>query len=113
MTSFADVGTFVDLASAARRPYPRVELAAYGIANALRGAAVLDIGTGDGRLALGAAAAGARSVVGIDPDPAAVEAARGRARSLRGVDVSFRAGAAQALPVPNERFDIALLSWTL
>ncbi len=42
----------------------------------LRGQAVLDLGTGSGVLAIAAALAGARSVVGIDVDPDAIENAR-------------------------------------
>lgn len=106
-------GRFVDVSTAALRPDAALELAAYGITAALRGADVLDIGTGDGRLAFGAAAAGARSVTGVDPDPAALTAARRRARTLGRRRTSFRLSAAQELALPDERFDIAFLSWTL
>jgi SAM-dependent methyltransferase len=47
----------------------------------LGGLAVLDVGTGTGRLAL-ALAPRCRRVIGIDRDPAAIEAARGRACDL-------------------------------
>ncbi|HYY55579.1 MAG TPA: class I SAM-dependent methyltransferase [Candidatus Dormibacteraeota bacterium] len=113
MSDQSAVGQFIDVASAARRPRPRDELAAYGIVRRLRGATVLDIGTGDGRLAFGAASAGAALVVGIDPDPSALRAARRNARALALRNVSFRTGAAQDLPVPRGRFDIAILSWAL
>lgn len=103
----------MDIATAARRPLARDELRAYGIIPRLRGARVLDIGTGDGRIAFGAAHAGAARVVGVDPDPAALRAARSEARRLRLASVSFRIGAAQELPVPRQSFDIAILSWTL
>jgi predicted RNA methylase len=106
-------GQFVDVSMSALRPQAAVELAAYGIVAALRGADVLDIGTGDGRLALGAAAAGAASVTGVDPDPDALRAARRRARSIGARRVSFRLSAAQDLALASERFDIAVLSWTL
>ena len=106
-------GQFVDVSTAAMRPRPAVELTAYGIAAALRGADVLDIGTGDGRLAFGAAAAGAASVTGLDPDPAAVRAARRQARTLGRRRTTFRLGSAQELDFPDERFDLATLSWTL
>ena len=106
-------GQFVDVSTAAMRPRPAIELTAYGIAAALRGADVLDIGTGDGRLAFGAAAAGAASVTGLDPDPAAVRAARRQARALGRGRTTFRIGSAQELDFPDERFDLATLSWTL
>ena len=106
-------GQFVDVSTAAMRPKAAIELTAYGIAAALRGADVLDIGTGDGRLAFGAAAAGAASVTGLDPDPAAVRATRRQARALGRRRTTFRIGSAQALDFPGERFDLATLSWTL
>ena len=108
-----DVGHFLDLAPAARRPLPLVELRAYGIVRKLRGASVIDIGTGDGRLAIGAVQAGASEVVGIDPDPAAVRAARTRARELGLTHIRFEEGAAQDLSVHRARFDVAILSWSL
>jgi ubiquinone/menaquinone biosynthesis C-methylase UbiE len=107
------VGQFLDVSTAARRPRGVDELRAYGIMRRLRGAAVIDIGCGDGRLAFAAARAGASRVVGVDPDPDALRAARRLARQLSLPNVSFRLGAAQRLPVPKERFDIAILSWAL
>ena len=52
---------------------------------------VLDLGCGTGRLAIGAAALGARPVRGIDTDPSAVAVARAAAVSA-GVDVDFEVG---------------------
>jgi predicted RNA methylase len=110
----ATAGRFVDVSTAALRPEAAVELAAYGITSAvLRGADVLDIGTGDGRLAFGAAAVGAASVTGVDPDPAALRAARRHARSVGARTVSFRLRMAQELELPSARFDVAILSWAL
>lgn len=50
---------------------------------------VLDLGCGNGILAIAAALLGAAPVLGIDVDPAAVEVARRNARAA-GVDVSWR-----------------------
>ncbi len=51
---------------------------------------VLDLGSGTGRLAIGAALLDAAPVVGVDIDPTLVELARGAAHAL-GVSVDFRA----------------------
>lgn len=53
--------------------------------NASSGATVLDVGTGTGILAMAAALWGAGSVIGIDNDPVAVEAADGNVR-LNGLE---------------------------
>jgi putative methylase len=54
----------------------------------VEGRSVLDLGSGTGRLAIGAALLGAASVVGIEADPALVEVARAAAESA-GVRVEF------------------------
>lgn len=94
------------------RPAPAVELAAYGGAPLFRGKRVLDIGTGDGRLALGAAG-WAREVVGVDPDPTAVREARRNARRMKARNAKFVVGPAQELPFPDGSFDVVILSWAL
>jgi ubiquinone/menaquinone biosynthesis C-methylase UbiE len=78
----------------------------------LRGKRVLDVGTGDGRLALGAAPY-ASEVEGVDPDADAIRSARAKAREQGFANVAFRVGAAQELPYPDGRFDVLILSWTL
>lgn len=113
MSSIAgDVGRYLPTATAGMRPRADVELRAYGGAALFRGRRVLDIGTGDGRLALGAAR-WAREVVGLDPDPTAVAAAKRNARRMKVRNVTFVAGPAQELPFPDGSFDVVILSWAL
>ncbi|MGI0071427.1 MAG: METTL5 family protein [Thermoplasmata archaeon] len=57
----------------------------------LEGRSVLDLGTGTGRLAIGAALLGAGPVVGVDVDPASVELARAAGEAV-GVEVEFAVG---------------------
>ena len=73
---------------------------------------VLDIGTGNGRLAWLIAPL-ARSVVGLDPDPEGIREARREARRRRLGNVRFVLSAGQELRVGSERFDTALFSWSL
>ncbi|MGA2493101.1 MAG: methyltransferase domain-containing protein [Roseiarcus sp.] len=70
----------------------------------LNGACMLDVGCGDGALACAAAKRGA-DVVGVDPEPAMLEAARSRARS-DGVAATFLEGRAERLPFPDGAFDV-------
>lgn len=56
----------------------------------LQGRSVLDLGSGTGRLAIGAALLGAGSVAGVEVDPGLVPVARAAARAL-GVTVNFHA----------------------
>jgi ubiquinone biosynthesis O-methyltransferase len=67
------------------------------------GRRVLDVGCGDGELAIALRRRGAR-VVGIDASDAMIAAARRRARQEE-ADVSFLVAAAQALPFPQHSFD--------
>jgi len=67
----------------------------------LAGRSVLDLGCGTGRLAIGAAALGARPVVGIDADAAAIAVAE-EAASRAGVDVQFAVGPVEAAEGPAE-----------
>lgn len=69
----------------------------------LRGAAVLDVGTGSGILALAALAAGAARVVAVDVDPVAVRTARENVERK----ASVRIEAGSACDVEGE-FDIVL-----
>ena len=70
------------------------------------GRAVLDLGCGDGKLAVRLAALGAR-VVGLDADPAMLRAAASRAAAA-GVSVQFATGRAEVLPFMAGRFDLVV-----
>jgi 2-polyprenyl-3-methyl-5-hydroxy-6-metoxy-1,4-benzoquinol methylase len=75
----------------------------------LKGARVLDVGCGEGRL-IGFAAARAASVYAFDPDVERVEAARAKADAQR---VRFGVHGAETLNVERESFDVALCGWSL
>ena len=96
----------------ANRPDGAWELRQLGAPERFRGVRLLDIGTGDGRLAL-AAAPLAAAVLGIDPDPSAIALARATARAHGWGHVRFRTGSAQRLVGGGDRFDLALFSWSL
>ena len=72
---------------------------------------VLDVGCGDGAATLELLdVAAPASVEGIDPAPAAIEAARERDA---GKTVNFRVGSAYELPYPAGAFDVAVLRGVL
>jgi ubiquinone/menaquinone biosynthesis C-methylase UbiE len=98
--------------ASAVRPADDIELRRLRADRYLRGKDVLDIGTGDGRLAMLIAPI-ARSVVGLDPDPEGIREAVRDARRLRVSNVRFQASTAQDLGVGREQFDTALFSWSL
>ena len=110
--SVGEVGRPVPALSSALRPRPRDELREWGGQRLVRGKRVLDLGCGDGRLALGVAPL-ARRVDGIDPDAEAIAAAKRNARKAGVRNVRFAAGAAQQLPYRDGAFDVVILSWTL
>ena len=106
----AEVGR-IGCASAVR-PADDLELRRLRADRYVRGKDVLDIGTGDGRLAWIIAPI-ARSVLGLDPDEDAIRDARREARR-RGVrNVRFAVAAGQDLGLGSEVFDTALFSWSL
>lgn len=84
------------------------------IAEVGEGQALLDVGCGTGTLAIAAArrVGPGGSVVGVDPSPEMVARASGKARRA-GVAVTFMAGAAQALPVPDGSIDVVLCTLVL
>ena len=95
-----------------RHPRSGREVEALGGARRFRGKDVLDIGTGNGRLAFDLARH-ARRVVGVDPSPGSIAAARARAAQLGLRNAEFRVGTAQELDVGRDRFDVAIFSWSL
>jgi ubiquinone/menaquinone biosynthesis C-methylase UbiE len=112
VTSTSAVGRILPAVSSLLRPPPVEELREYGGVDLVRRKRVIDIGCGDGRMALGCAPY-ASEVVGVDPDPEAIRLARGKARELGAANVRFEVGVAQELPFADEHFDVAILSWTL
>src|SRR5260370_32037951 len=107
-----DVGRLLPALSSALRPPPHDELRAWGGPPLVLRKRVLDIGCGDGRLALGVAPFATR-VDCIDPDPGAIPAAKTNARKPGVLHVRFAASAAQDLPYSDAAFDVVILSWTL
>ena len=70
------------------------------------GSDVLDVACGNGNATIAAARSGARAV-GVDYVPSLLEDGRARA-ATEGLDVEFRLGDAEDLPVPDASFDAVL-----
>jgi len=98
--------------SSALRPAAADEIAQWGGPKIVRGKRVLDLGCGDGRLALGVASH-AREVVGLDPDAGLIRNATAKASRQGLRNVRFAVGAGQELPLDDGAFDVVILSWTL
>jgi ubiquinone/menaquinone biosynthesis C-methylase UbiE len=112
VTKTSAVGRILPAISSLLRPPPEDELREYGGLGLVRRKRVIDVGCGDGRMALGCAPH-ASEVVGVDPDPEAIRLARNKARQLGLTNARFKVGVAQELPFPDEHFDVVILSWTL
>jgi ubiquinone/menaquinone biosynthesis C-methylase UbiE len=108
----ATFGKRVPALSSALRPQAGDELGHWGGPALVRGKRVLDLGCGDGRLALGVAQF-AKQVTGLDPDAELIESASDRARSAGLRNVRFEVGAGQSLPYADAAFEVVILSWTL
>ena len=78
----------------------------------LKGARVLEIGSGDGRMTRRYAAM-TRSIVGIDPDPERLATAMKSQPASSSSKVRLALAVAQALPFPDEYFDRVIMAWSL
>jgi SAM-dependent methyltransferase len=78
------------------------------LAGEIRGRAVLDIGCGDGALALAFRQNGAAHVVGCDPDPRMIARAAAEARR-HNAEIDYVIAAAEHLPFRDDNFDIVSL----
>ena len=105
-------GKRVPALSSRLRPTAEVELGHWGGPRLVRGKRVLDLGCGDGRLALGVAPL-AKEVTGMDPDAELIADAVGRAREAGLRNAHFEVGAGQSLPFSDGAFEVVILSWTL
>jgi ubiquinone/menaquinone biosynthesis C-methylase UbiE len=76
------------------------------------GKRILEIGCGDGRLTW-LYAERAAYVLGIDPDADDVALAIQNCPAHLRERVEFRVGTIQELDLPAEKFDLALLAWSL
>lgn len=94
------------------RPDPEgIEVEELHVAADFRGAKLLEIGSGDGRL-LFRYADFPSLAVGIDPNLASLRKARASAAETHG-KIALLQSRAEELPFPDRSFDIALLAWTL
>ena len=73
---------------------------------------VLEVGCGEGRLTWEYAHL-AQQVIGIDPDPDAIHVAHYDMPPELRKTTAFACASSLHLPFPHERFDIALLAWSL
>jgi ubiquinone/menaquinone biosynthesis C-methylase UbiE len=77
-----------------------------------RGADVLEVGCGDGRLTWRICGA-ARSVLALDPKSDEIAAARREAKRLGHRHVTFKVADVATVALPASGFDVAVLSWSI
>jgi len=90
----------------------RNEVRALRQAAALRGARVLEIGCGDGRLTRRLVGLGA-SVLAVDPDASSIARAQRSFPQTMKRHARFRVGSATSLPARDSSFDVVVFSWAL
>jgi len=77
-----------------------------------RGKDVLEVGCGSGKFSKGHLLA-ARSVLGLDTDPAALAALRAEWPTLSQAQAEWKVGSVVTFPLPAEAFDAAVFSQSL
>ena len=77
-----------------------------------RGTDVVEIGCGDGRMTWRYAGL-ARSVLNLDPNQERIRAASKSTPSILKPIVTFRVGDVSSIELPENGFDVAILSWSL
>jgi ubiquinone/menaquinone biosynthesis C-methylase UbiE len=95
-----------------RRDPERAEVRALRRWVPLRGARILEIGCGNGRLTRRIARL-ARAILATDPNADQIARARALTTAARGGSVRYRVASGEALRVPRRRFDVAIFSWSL
>jgi len=95
-----------------RRDPERIEVRTLLRRLPLKGARVLEVGCGDGRLTRRIAGV-ARVVEALDPDSEGIERARHLLPSRLAGKVQFRVGSGERLPFGGGSFPVAITSWSL
>lgn len=95
-----------------RRDPERVEVRMLLRHTPLRGARVLDVGCGDGRLTRRIASL-VQSAVGVDPDAGQIERATRLVPVRLRRKVRFQVGHAETLRFPEQSFHAVIFSWSL
>lgn len=88
------------------------EIAALGRVADWKGAHVLEVGCGDGRLTLRLAGLGAR-VTALDADRSLIRQARRALPKAYSRKVRYSVGSASRLRHPSQSFDLVVFAWSL